>query len=220
VEHQEGFIEYGVRRTLDSATMIERSLRMKEPQWQACLERERQEKDAFFAHHLQSPVPHWERESFQCLAYYPPDSTYRLELELHEHEEKGGLRMEVTGGGEQEYIRWGEFRFQIGGQEQALQAYKRDLGEERFFVPFRDATSGNETYGAGRYLDLDRSHYLGGGKWVLDFNEAYNPWCAYSDAYICPSTPPENWLQVPVYAGEKNYHKARPGVENPNEEVT
>lgn len=186
---------------------------IEESQWRVSLEGQRQQKDVFFAHHPQSPIPPWERMDFEGLSYYPPDPTSRFELDLHEHEEKERMRMEVTGGGEQEYLRWGEFRFQIGGEEQTLQAYKRDPEEERLFVPFRDATSGEETYGAGRYLDLDRSHYLGGGRWVLDFNQAYNPWCAYSDAYICPFTPPENWLNAPIYAGEKNYHKTRPGHE-------
>jgi len=186
---------------------------MEASQWEASIESQRHQKDVFFAHHPQSPVPPWERESFQGLDYYPPDPKYRFELELHEHGEKERIRVKVTGGGEQGYVRWGEFRFQMGGQEQRLQAYKRDPGEERLFVPFRDATSGEETYGAGRYLDLDGGDYLGEGKWLLDFNQAYNPWCAYSDAYICPFTPPENWLVVPVRAGEKNYHRARPGEE-------
>ena len=182
---------------------------MNESQWKAHLERQRKEKDWFFANHPQSPIPLQERASFKGLDYYPPDPSYRFELELHEHGEKSKVKMEVTGGGEQEYIRWGEFRFEIGGKEYTLQAYKRDPEEERLFVPFRDATSGKETYGAGRYLDLDRSHYLGGGKWLLDFNEAYNPWCAYSDAYVCPFTPPENWLDVPIRAGERKYHRGK-----------
>ena len=182
---------------------------MNEPQWKARLERQREAKDRFFATHLRSPIPAGERMDFEGLDYYPPDPSSRFEPELHEHEEKERIRMDVTGGGEQEYLRWGEFCFHIGGKEQTLQVYKRDAGEERLFVPFRDATSGKETYGAGRYLDLDRRRYIGEGKWILDFNEAYNPWCAYSDAYICPFTPPENRLDVPIYAGEKNYRRGR-----------
>jgi len=80
------------------------------------------------------------------------------------------------------------------------------------FVPFKDATSGKETYGAGRYLDLepgrDRTQ---GEKWILDFNQAYNPWCAYSEAYNCPFVPTENWLEAPIYAGEKDYHLPETG---------
>ena len=73
-------------------------------------------------------------------------------------------------------------------------------------MPFRDATSGKESYGAGRYLDLEaETDRTADGLWILDFNEAYNPWCAYSKNYVCPFTPPENWLTVPVRAGEKQY---------------
>ena len=77
-----------------------------------------------------------------------------------------------------------------------------------FFVPFRDATSGIETYNEGRYLDLEPAiHLTDEDKWILDFNEAYNPWCAYSGGYSCPFAPPENRLNVPVRAREKAYVK-------------
>ncbi|KXA89808.1 hypothetical protein AKJ57_04850 [candidate division MSBL1 archaeon SCGC-AAA259A05] len=174
-------------------------------EWEERLRRHREEKDNFFAESPRSPIPPQERMDFEGLNYYPPDPSYRFELELHEHEEKEKLRIEVTGGGEREYLRWGEFRFEMGGEEQVVQAYKSDPQEEKLFVPFRDATNGKETYGAGRYLDLGEDECLEEGKWILDFNEAYNPWCAYSEAYSCPLTPPENWLEVPVRAGEKIY---------------
>jgi hypothetical protein len=79
-----------------------------------------------------------------------------------------------------------------------LQAYKSDAEEEQLFISFRDATSGQETYGAGRYLDLDAArNRTADGKWILDFNRAYNPWCVYSEDYTCPFVPQENWLAVP-----------------------
>jgi uncharacterized protein (DUF1684 family) len=85
--------------------------------------------------------------------------------------------------------------------------FELDLHEERLFIPFKDATSGRETYGAGRYLDLDyQRDRTPEGKWILDLNRAYNPWCAYSVDYVCPFVPLENWLKVPVYAGEKAYY--------------
>ncbi len=119
---------------------------------------------------------------------------------------KKTLKVEDTQGNERELLRWGEFRFKITDTDCRLQAYKNSPEEERLFVPFRDATSGKETYGAGRYLDLEtEKHQTSEGKWVLDFNEAYNPWCAYSKDYACPFAPPENWLKVPIYAGEKDY---------------
>jgi len=167
---------------------------------------EREQKDTFFLIHPQSPIPFDEREEFKGLDYYPPDPDYRFELKLNEYPEKKKIKMSYTRGEEQEFIRWGEFQFKIGGQEQVLQAYKGSPEKERLFVPFRDATSGKETYGAGRYLDLEAErHRTAEGKWVLDFNKAYNPWCAYSETYTCPFVPPDNWLEVPMCAGEKNY---------------
>lgn len=179
---------------------------MKISNWKERLEMEREQKDIFLAIHPRSPIPLDMRKKFKGLDYYPPNADYRFELELHEHDEKKTLRMETTHGEKQEYIRWGEFRFELEGEEHTLQVYKRDAKEKRLFIPFRDATSGKETYGAGRYLDLEtEKHHIGGGKWILDFNEAYNPFCAYSEAYTCPLTPPENWLDVSVRAGEKAY---------------
>jgi uncharacterized protein (DUF1684 family) len=74
------------------------------------------------------------------------------------------------------------------------------------FVPFRDKTNGKETYSAGRYIDLDSDKdCTPDEKWIVDFNRAYNPWCVYSKEYTCPFIPPENWLEIPVKAGEKDY---------------
>ncbi len=174
--------------------------------WKANVQREREIKDAFFARQWQSPIPPQHKPRFKGLAYYPPDPSYRFELELHEHREKQAVRMAYTKGNEQKFVRWGEFRFKLGEKEQALQAYKSSREEETLFVPFKDTTSGKGTYGAGRYLDLeperDRTQE---GKWILDFNQAYSPWCAYSEAYTCPFVPAENRLEVPIQAGEKNY---------------
>jgi uncharacterized protein (DUF1684 family) len=179
---------------------------MQTTEWKANLERARQRKDAFFAQHWQSPIAPQERPRFRGLEYYPPDPNYRFELKLHEHPEKQVVRMAYTKGNEQDFLRWGEFRFKIGKKEQTLQAYKGDPREEMLFIPFKDTTSGKETYGAGRYLDLEpEKDGTPDGKWILDSNQAYSLWCAYSEAYTCPFVPIENWLEVPILAGEKNY---------------
>jgi len=175
-------------------------------EWEKNLKTARETKDAFFAQQWQSPIPPQDKPRFKGLEYYPPDPGYKFELELHEHREKQAVRMAYTKGNEQDFVRWGEFRFKVGGKEQALQAYKSTPQEEMLFVPFKDATSGKETYGAGRYLDLEpETDRTAEGKWILDFNQAYNPWCVYSEAYTCPFVPTENWLEVPIQAGEKNY---------------
>jgi len=181
---------------------------MKTDEWKVQVERERREKDQFFADNWQSPIPAEERAEFRGLDYYLPDPDYEFEIELHEHEEKKTVRMAYTKGEERDFVRWGEFRFRIGGEECVLQAYRSDAEEEQLFIPFRDATSGQETYGGGRYLDLDAArNRTADGKWILDLNRAYNPWCVYSEGYTCPFVPRENWLAVPLRAGEKNYPK-------------
>ena len=180
---------------------------MEVTKWKKRLELEREDKNIFFGQHFQSPISVEERKKFKGLDYYPPDPKYRFELDLQEHKEKEKIKVQDTQGNEREFLRWGEFRFKIDDGDCVLQAYKSDPGEERLFVPFRDATSDKETYGAGRYIDLEPEENYAGGKWILDFNKAYNPWCAYSKYYACPFVPPENWLKVPLRAGEKNYKK-------------
>ena len=177
-------------------------------EWKARIERERREKDSFFAGHPQSPIPPQDRGGFMGLDYFPPDTDLRFETELDEHGEKATMRMAYSQGEERDFVRWGEFRFSIGGEECVLQAYKSDAREEHLFIPFKDTTSGRETYGAGRYLDLHSARdRTADGNWILDLNRAYNPWCVYSESYTCPFVPRENWLAVPVRAGEKNYSK-------------
>jgi hypothetical protein len=181
-------------------------MHMNPEQWKQAIEEARRQKDWFLANGLQSPLPAVERGRFSGLAYYPVDPAHRFELDLHEHEDKEVVATRDTAGQVRELWRWGEFRFRLDGEDCVLQAYKTGPSEERLFVPFRDETSGEGSYAAGRYLDLEPDrHMTAEGRWVLDFNEAYNPWCAYSERYTCPFVPPENWLSVPVRAGEKSY---------------
>jgi len=109
-------------------------------------------------------------------------------------------------------IRYGTFEFEIDGAPLRLSAYKsvpaaaHHHESESLFVPFHDVTSGKETYGAARYLDIEEQP---GDEYVVDFNVAYNPYCAYSEDYVCPFPPRENWLAVPIRAGEKNFPLAQ-----------
>jgi hypothetical protein len=103
-------------------------------------------------------------------------------------------------------LRYGYFEFEAGGQRCRVQVYRTieniQAGGRELFIPFRDATSGQETYGAGRYLDLQENTT---GLYELDFNNAYNPYCAYTETYSCPVPPAENTLPIPIPAGEKIY---------------
>jgi len=173
-------------------------------QWQQQVQAARAQKDVFFATHPESPLPAEARRQFSGLAYWPPDPGFRFELTLYEHTDKSVQEVQDTGGQNRKLVRWGEFRFEVSAEPCTLQAYKGDPGEDRLFLPFRDQTSGKESYGAGRYLDLDSARdLLESGLWIIDFNNAYNPWCAYSNAYVCPFVPPENRLRVAIRAGEK-----------------
>lgn len=128
---------------------------MKKTDWKEKIERERREKDEFFKRHPRSPIPREERKEFVGLTYYPLDPKYRFELDLLEYEEKGSITLETTQEEKQEYRRWGEFQFEINGENYTLQAYKSNSEEERLWAPFKDETNGEETYGGGRYLDLE-----------------------------------------------------------------
>ena len=167
----------------------------------------RQRKEEYFREHPHSPIaPDQRGENFPGLEYFEIDPDLRFEVELDEHDEKEEITVETTAEGEQHYLRYGEFAVEIDGEEYTLQAFRPIGDDERFWVPFRDETNDDETYGAGRYLDLEPDeHKTPEGTWVLDLNQAYNPTCAYNAAYECPLIPMENWLDVRVEAGEKDY---------------
>jgi uncharacterized protein (DUF1684 family) len=177
--------------------------------WERTVDQHRDDKDEYFRDSSRSPIPEIKQPDFAGLNYYPKSSDYYFELPLHEHEEKEIVVVATTTEGEREYLRWGEFRFEVDGHEETLQAYRRSENDPGLWVPFRDETSGNETYGAGRYLDLHADEdRLDGDRWVVDFNLAYNPFCAYSERYECPMVPTENWLDVRIEAGEKTYESS------------
>jgi len=174
--------------------------------WTEAIEAQRQHKDHYFGEDPRSPLPEAVQAEFDGLDYYPVDPDYRFEVELDRYDDPEPVTVGTSTDGEQEYLAWGTFTVEVDGEEVTITAYKSDPDDERLWVPFRDATSGDETYGAGRYLDLEPEHHrTDEGRWILDFNEAYNPTCAYSDRYECPLPPMENWLDVPVEAGEKAF---------------
>ena len=164
------------------------------------LEEFRKEKDEFFAHHPQSPLTRDQRKAFNGLNYFPEDESLRLEVQVEEFSQKDPIQMQTTTGDVQEYVRYGRFRFEVDGQPAELTLYQSQHG---FFLPFVDFLAGSETYPAGRYLDPDP---LPGNRFLVDFNLAYNPYCAYNEMWSCPITPFENRIKVPIRAGEKIFH--------------
>jgi uncharacterized protein len=165
----------------------------------------RREKDRGFRTERDSPIPPHERHTFQGLKYYPPDPTYYVPTKLVPPPKPRTLVMSTSDGDERTYEVAGTFTFRIKEEQATLTAYRVDAHDESLFLPFKDTTAPKETYGAGRYIDLPARppHSL----LFLDFNLAYNPYCAYSDEFSCPFPPKENWLSIPISAGERNYRE-------------
>lgn len=157
-------------------------------------------KDEFFASHSQSPLTSEQQAGFKGLVYFPENAALRLKLRLEEFPVKDEIRVQTSTGEVQAYRRQGRFRFTVEGRDAELTLY---MGENGLFLPFVDSLAGKETYPAGRYLEPEA---LEGGHYMVDFNLAYNPYCAYNDRWSCPLTPFENRLKVPIRAGEKLYH--------------
>jgi hypothetical protein len=162
-------------------------------------------RDELFRAHPQSPLPADVRASFSGLEYFDYDPALRV---LAEVENAEPARREIATSGEAPYafVRYGRARFDLAGEALALDLYWLEGYGGGLFLPVADATSGRETYVAGRYLlDTVKGADLGerDGRLVLDFNFAYNPSCAYDARWVCPLTPPENRLAVPVRGGER-----------------
>jgi uncharacterized protein len=164
----------------------------------------RAEKDEFFREHPQSPLTPEQRSSFGGLEYFPenPDLALRTGLITEGVDRQERIVMQTTTGDQQDYHRAGTIEFDIHGERARLTLYASpDMHD--LFLPFRDATSGKETYGAGRYLEVDPPD--ADGLVVVDFNYAYSPSCAYNPNWSCPIPPGENWVTVSIRAGEKTF---------------
>ena len=157
-------------------------------------------KDHFFAHDAQSPLTTHQKEDFAGLKYFPGDPALRLEVVAEAPNEAAPVEMQTSTGDVQIYKRVGRFRFRVDGLDAELTIFE---GPNGLFMPFVDSLAGRQTYPAGRYLEPEA---LGGGRYLIDFNLAYNPYCAYNEMWSCPITPAENRLKVPVRAGEKIFH--------------
>jgi uncharacterized protein (DUF1684 family) len=167
--------------------------------WKEELETERAMKDGFMASDPESPFVVG-RVPFHPLRYFSMDPAYvvRASLERRPSPEEAYLRTNRDNQAVMRYI--GDLVFPLGGKTQRLRLYHAGEGVgTSVFVPFRDRTSGRESYGAGRYLMLELTET---DEFEVDFNRAFNPYCAYTDDFECPFPPAENDLPVAVRAGE------------------
>jgi len=159
-------------------------------------------KDDFFKNDPQSPLNQAQKGAFSGLNYYPENTQLRYNLPIEKTEKMEHVIMATSIGDQQEYVHVGQIRFSVGGQDAILQVYVSEGGFD-YLVPFVDATAPEETYGAGRYLEPGE---LGDGNLYVDFNLAYNPYCAYNDNWSCPLPPSVNRISVRIEAGEKKFH--------------
>ncbi len=164
-------------------------------------------RDQLFASHPQSPIPADERPGFSGLPYFDYDPSARVlgrvEAARPEHYD---IQTSGEAGGSYGFTRFATANFDLNGEPLSLELYWLDGYGGGVFLPFRDGTSGSETYGAGRYLlDTVKGSDLGmeSGRLVLDFNFAYNPSCAYDPKWVCPLAPLPNRLKTPIRAGER-----------------
>jgi len=160
----------------------------------------RKMKDDYFVQDGNSPLTPGQKKNFKGLKYFPPNPALDLEVNVEEYHDKQRIEMQTTTGDIQVYERYGKFQFTVDGHPAELTIYHSGDG---YFLPFVDALASKETYPAGRYLEPES---LGHNRFRVDFNLAYNPYCAYNEYWSCPLTPFENHLKVPIRAGEKLFH--------------
>lgn len=174
--------------------------------YQAFIENDRKEKDEYMrsgdgSPFLKDSIP------FEGLKYFPADEKFNIKAKLEQIEEKKVVVLGTSDGKEQKYLEYAYATFDLDGIKNKLLILEvMDMGPQRgkLFLAFADETSGIETYGAGRYIEVKK---VPAAKSIeLDFNLAYNPYCAYTDSFSCPFPPKENILKVAILAGEKNYH--------------
>jgi uncharacterized protein (DUF1684 family) len=145
-----------------------------------------------------SPLPEDRVNAFGGLGFYPYAPEWRFVGDLERQRPPRVVSLDDSKGRTQLYFEYGTYRFVAGADTAALLVYRPPDHPTQFFILFRDSTSGSETYGGGRYVHLDS---LEQHKFVLDFNKAYNPYCAYDSSWVCPLPPASNTLRFAVRAG-------------------
>lgn len=157
----------------------------------------------------ESPLTEEDFKVFKGLDFYPIDEKYIVVAKFVRTPEEKVFKMKTTGTRTPEYVKYGQLIFSLDGQEFKLNLYqnidliKKEGFEDYLFLPFSDLTCGKESYIGGRYIDMKipKSDTV-----IIDFNKAYNPYCAYNHKYSCPIVPLENDLQVAISAGVKKFH--------------
>jgi len=171
-----------------------------EEQFAEEITKHRDETDRFMRNSDESPFLN-NLSSYHELNYYPPRLKYKVKARFQAVEKPEIMILPTSDNKEKQYLTYGYASFELNGKQNKLLILE-NVEDESLFLAFGDNTSAVSTYGAGRYLDVEHN---GGPTITLDFNKAYNPYCAYSENYSCPFPPKQNLLDVAIEAGEKNY---------------
>ena len=167
----------------------------------------RKDKNRAFRQSAESPLPTAQKAQFDSLKYYPGDPALIPHADITRNPTPDTIRLQMSDNRTEKYLNWGLVKFSIGKAPQQLRLYLKATGtDSTLFIPFTDLTNGHDTYGGGRYLDAAIPK-LNETEIQLDFNRAYNPYCAYNNEYSCPVPPADNRLQVAIPAGEKSFHE-------------
>ena len=167
----------------------------------------RKEQNEKFNDPKESPLTKKDRTTFKELKYFPLNEDYKVKAKLTVNSNPQLFKMPTSTDRLPVYSTYGEISFEVNGKQLSLQVYQNQKllsvegYEDYLFIPFADETNGDETYGGGRYLDF-RMHKT--EEVFIDFNKAYNPYCAYSDRYSCPKVPEANQLTIRIEAGVLN----------------
>jgi uncharacterized protein (DUF1684 family) len=169
----------------------------------------REKYKADFLEDSHSPL---KKEDLEYLRFYEADSTYRITAKAEIMSNPTTFVMPVFAGTGSEYVKYATLSMQVNGKPVALSVYRNTrlakipAYADYLFLPFTDETNGRETYGGGRYIDLREADFKNGSI-TIDFNKAYNPYCAFAGGYSCPKPPDENQLAIAIPAGEKKFAK-------------
>lgn len=160
-----------------------------------------------------SPLKKKDLKNFKGLDFFPVDSSFIVTAKLTRTPDSPVFKLPRTGGDNADYRQFGILNFKLKGREFQLHLYQsiEEMRDPRYkdylFLPFTDDTSGEESYGGGRYMNVFQSQIQSDDTIVLDFNNTYNPYCAYNEKYTCPIVPRKNYLDIAVKAGVKDFKK-------------
>lgn len=166
--------------------------------------KEREETDRFMRRSGESPLNEQQKKNFKGLKYFPPNTDYIVNAKLTPFQKKTTVKIPTSDNNEVTYIKYAMAEFTLNNTPQSvllLQSVEEN-DPKALFLAFTDQTSGNETYGGGRYIDLKLTNDR---RVIIDFNKAYSPYCMYNENYSCPFPPQENHLEIAIPAGEQVY---------------